>query len=179
MNKLTIIHNALEILSKYGIEHLTLSSLATKCNITKSTIYNYFKSKDEILDEVFGSAHDAFMKEVFTINLSLNKEEIIKEYFDHWALILSKDDNILFLRSVFSLSYTLSLAREEYNTIVLMLSSHVSIITSSLHIKREYEELFITLFLSFLLRSIEDVILCNNDFPSGEEILKIIENIKE
>lgn len=47
--RLAILAAAKELLSQGGLEHTTLSAIATTAGITKSNIYRYFESREEIL----------------------------------------------------------------------------------------------------------------------------------
>lgn len=51
-NKDNIIRAAKELFSKQGIERTTMDEIAKKADYSKSTIYVYFKSKDEIYNHI-------------------------------------------------------------------------------------------------------------------------------
>jgi AcrR family transcriptional regulator len=52
-----IIQTALEIFSKNGYRGTTMDDIATKLGVSKGALYSYFKSKDDILKEIFQSNH--------------------------------------------------------------------------------------------------------------------------
>jgi AcrR family transcriptional regulator len=52
-----IIQTALEIFSKNGYRGTTMDDIAKKLGVSKGALYSYFKSKDDILKEIFQSNH--------------------------------------------------------------------------------------------------------------------------
>ncbi|TSA27917.1 MAG: TetR/AcrR family transcriptional regulator [Bacteroidetes bacterium] len=47
-----ILGTALELFAKQGISHTTIQQIAKKAGISKGLIYNYFTSKEELLEEI-------------------------------------------------------------------------------------------------------------------------------
>ncbi len=52
-----IIEASFEIISNEGLDGFSLSKLASKLGCTKSSLYNHFKNKDEILNNLFLEYH--------------------------------------------------------------------------------------------------------------------------
>ena len=50
-----IIEAAKKIFSEYGIEKTTLEDIGSKCGMKKSSLYHYFKNKENIFSEVVNS----------------------------------------------------------------------------------------------------------------------------
>jgi AcrR family transcriptional regulator len=50
-----ILHAALELFAKQGVSHVTMQEIAVTAGISKGLIYSYFKSKDELLNELIKS----------------------------------------------------------------------------------------------------------------------------
>jgi len=50
-----ILSAALELFAKQGITHTTMQDIAQKANISKGLIYNYFSSKEDLLNELIKS----------------------------------------------------------------------------------------------------------------------------
>ncbi|MCM1958225.1 TetR/AcrR family transcriptional regulator [Acinetobacter modestus] len=48
----TLLEAAMEIYAQEGISTLTLNDLATKANVSNGTIYNYFKTREDVLEAV-------------------------------------------------------------------------------------------------------------------------------
>jgi AcrR family transcriptional regulator len=52
-----IIQTALEIFSKNGYRGTTMDDIAKELGVSKGALYSYFKSKDDILKEIFQTNH--------------------------------------------------------------------------------------------------------------------------
>jgi AcrR family transcriptional regulator len=50
--KKEIIDNAQKLFDRYGIKKTTMDEIAESCGKAKSTMYHYFKNKEEIFDKV-------------------------------------------------------------------------------------------------------------------------------
>ncbi len=85
--KKQIIKTALELFSKEGYGHVSISSLAKHAGISKGLMYNYFESKEALLKEVI----DYTMTEILS-------------YFDpNNDGVLSQEEFELFIRNTFRL----------------------------------------------------------------------------
>ena len=72
-----------ELLLKKGISSLTMSEIAKSANMGKSTVYDYFKNKDEIVFYImdnFMTEHDLLQKE--KIQKLTSTREKIKTFFN-------------------------------------------------------------------------------------------------
>jgi len=59
INKI-ILNKAKDLFAKYGIKKTTMDDVAEASGITKGTIYNYFKSKEELFSEIAKKEADMF-----------------------------------------------------------------------------------------------------------------------
>lgn len=91
---------ALELFADNGFHTTSISQIATKAGISKGLIYNYFKSKNEILNEIM----DEGFNEIYD-NLDINKDgiltkeefiyfirqnfKVLRENMQHWKLFFS------------------------------------------------------------------------------------------
>ena len=62
-----ILDRAAELYAKKGFAGASLSDLATACNFSKSLIYHYYSSKDDILYDVMKSHVEALLAEAETV----------------------------------------------------------------------------------------------------------------
>ncbi len=53
MDKELIIDKAFNVIIENGLEGFSIAKLANELECTKSSIYNYFKSKDDLLNQIF------------------------------------------------------------------------------------------------------------------------------
>ncbi len=163
-----IIEEAMKIIALEGLENFSLSHLSSRVGITKATLYNYFKSKDEIIDEILSSGHKALMKNGFTLKLNGSVYNILLSFITHWRDILLSDENILFLRIIFSSHLINKRAQEEYRSIMLMLKSQSSVVASSFSLTPGFETT-LSSFLEALLLEWLWKILEGEDIPIEEE----------
>lgn len=78
--KQLIMDTALELFAENGYHSTSISKIATKASISKGLTYNYFKSKNDILNEII----DQGFNEIYD-NLDINKDGILtKEEFAYF-----------------------------------------------------------------------------------------------
>ena len=65
-----IINVAMELFANYGYKNTTIKKIAKEANISKGLIYNYFKSKDELLEYIIFHSFSEIDK-----SLSFNKDK--------------------------------------------------------------------------------------------------------
>ncbi len=76
-----ILDALLEIFSKKGVsDNFTMKELAEKANIGKSTIYEYFETKEDLLEQAVNRLVDRAIERIYAINDldKLNFEQLIK-----------------------------------------------------------------------------------------------------
>lgn len=72
--KQLIMDTALELFAENGFHATSISQIAAKAGISKGLTYNYFKSKDRILDEIMDHGFNKMYK-----NLDINHDGILTE----------------------------------------------------------------------------------------------------
>ncbi|KPJ88041.1 MAG: hypothetical protein AMS17_06740 [Spirochaetes bacterium DG_61] len=80
-----IYNAAIDLMDRKGFEKLTIADISKKAGVSVGAFYHYFKSKNDILAEIFRKADEYFSTQVIS---GLNKQSIpeqIVEYFDHYA----------------------------------------------------------------------------------------------
>ncbi|MGX1023931.1 AcrR family transcriptional regulator [Psychroflexus sp. MBR-150] len=76
-----ILFSAQQLLVKFGIEKTTMADIAKNAGKGKSTLYHYFKSKDEIFNQVIQMEMDTlFQKVKKAIESKNNCNDKLKEY---------------------------------------------------------------------------------------------------
>ena len=48
-----IVYAALELAAEYGLKAISMSQIAGKVGLTKSSLYSHFKSKEELINEMY------------------------------------------------------------------------------------------------------------------------------
>lgn len=90
--KAKILEAAIKIFSKNGLNNTKISDIAEEASIGKGTIYEYFKSKDEIFSASFyyfmGKFEEGISLRLFRIHDPLEK---VRTYFSAWAEMFEGD----------------------------------------------------------------------------------------
>ncbi|PIA78449.1 TetR family transcriptional regulator [Gaetbulibacter sp. 4G1] len=74
-----IIEIATKLFSENGFENTPISKICEESNVSKGLVFHHFKSKDELLREIFSSTTETIIK----LNESVNKEQSpIKQLLD-------------------------------------------------------------------------------------------------
>lgn len=149
---------ALDLISEEGLEALTMSRLGKEAGLSKASLYHYYTSKEEILEEIFRLGHTSLMKKGFRLNLKGTKEEVLLNAAQHWEDLFMEEDNYPYLRAIFALHLHLESAQEEYRSLTLMLHSQVQVIMDSFHLDRERTTTLTELFSALLLTRLERVL---------------------
>ncbi|MFW6145360.1 MAG: TetR/AcrR family transcriptional regulator [bacterium] len=77
-----IVAIAMNVFSKFGFKKTTLDDIATALGKGKSSIYYYFKSKEEIYKEVIKKEADLLRNEIFdkVINRDIDPKDKLRDY---------------------------------------------------------------------------------------------------
>ncbi|MBE0571189.1 MAG: TetR/AcrR family transcriptional regulator [Ignavibacteriaceae bacterium] len=87
-----ILDAALEVFAKQGYNSATVDAIAKTARISKGLMYNYFKSKDEVLNELMIGMMDALMCEYMPLkpDKKFTKDDIINFITVGIDLVLQK-----------------------------------------------------------------------------------------
>ena len=85
--KVVILDEASELASKVGLGGLTIGTLATATELSKSGLYAHFASKEALQVEVLRHARDLFTDVVIRATVREPRgEPRLMAFFDHWLL---------------------------------------------------------------------------------------------
>jgi len=131
-----ILNGAIELFSKQGYAKTTMKMLSKHLNISEGLAYNYFNSKEEILDEILMQLGDMFenVGQITLVNKSNKKdlENYINKYFNMIA------DNTEFVK----FGYAMTLSPETSNKVKAYINTKISNILqilSDFFLKTGYE----------------------------------------
>ncbi|MGM0622204.1 MAG: TetR/AcrR family transcriptional regulator, partial [Bacteroidota bacterium] len=78
--KQLILDTALELFAENGFHATSMSQIAKKAGVSKGLAYNYFESKQDILDEIIKTGFDSIYS-----NFDLNHDGVLtREEFEHF-----------------------------------------------------------------------------------------------
>jgi AcrR family transcriptional regulator len=76
---------AIQVLGEVGFDHMTIDRIARKAGVSVGAFYHYYKSKNDILEEVFTRGDEYFRQYVKENIQGQNGIEKVLSYFDHFA----------------------------------------------------------------------------------------------
>lgn len=162
---------ALEIIALDGIDKLTMWALGERIGLAKATLYHYYKSKEEIIDDIFTMGHKHLMKNGFSLDMKESCDKLFLAIAENWKKLLKDDDNYLFLRAISELKLVNERAAEENNAIKLMLKSQAETVATKLEGSDQKSIAF--LFSSILFSLIDEVL---SEEISEDDIINNIES---
>lgn len=114
-SKTKILNAALRLFTTKGFEYTSINNIATEAGISKGLIYNYFKSKDELLDQTLLMIIGR-LSEVFLPSLEIEEPGKRLEYLirTHFNLLI---ENPGFWKMFVGLSLQLDTASNAYHII--------------------------------------------------------------
>ena len=86
---------AMELFAEDGFSSATMTSIAKKAGVSKGLIYNYFKNKEEILDEIINMLMGMFKVMMTEFKKIEDPKEALKSLL-HMSLLMYKDDEKMF-----------------------------------------------------------------------------------
>lgn len=170
----TIVNVAMELFSKYGYHNTTISKIAETANISKGLIYNYFKSKDELLEYILFQSFTGIDK-----SISLNKDEKDpKEKLE--IFIHSLFDSLKNKKTIWKLYTSIMLLPELSSKFTDIMNSYNNIFQPLLvelypDSSDEEIELELIFFGAFIDGIIYDYVIMTDNFPLNKIEKKLIE----
>ena len=159
-DKAEILDAALDIIAFDGMDRLSMQSLADKLGMNKSSLYHWYRSKEDIIDMIFSEGHRNLMSKGFRLSLDGSAEDVLTKAASEWQSIFTDDTVLPYLRAIYSLKFSDPRAEEEARSIKLMIESQIDVIISSLG----YTDSFLSsLFASLLLQKLESELEGNHE----------------
>ncbi|GAA0719023.1 TetR/AcrR family transcriptional regulator [Clostridium malenominatum] len=85
MTKEKIYLTALRLIEKNGFENITVEEICKTASVSIGSFYNCFKSKNDILNEIYRVADDYFLDTVASDLKKGNMEDKIAKFFSYYA----------------------------------------------------------------------------------------------
>jgi AcrR family transcriptional regulator len=90
--KHAVLRMAAQLFLEDNYHRVTLADVATRLNITKSALYNYFRSKDEILDECYRLGQQLMEEAIVEIDREGGKGLVkLRKLIRAYALVMTVD----------------------------------------------------------------------------------------
>ncbi len=116
--KAKIYNTAFDLMEKKGFDNITIEEISKKAGVSVGAFYHYFKSKNDILFEIFHRADEYFKDSVENKLVSEHIEDQIVEYFTHYARY-SNQTGIEFTKHLYNTENKYFLKKDRYMLTVL------------------------------------------------------------
>lgn len=104
-----IIIVTLELASKNGLNNVSMSQIAEKMGIRKPSLYNHFKSKDEIITEMYQYLRDKSKEKLSFADIDYSEfikgkslEEVLNQSVSNYRNISTEDKMFAFYKVIYS-----------------------------------------------------------------------------
>ena len=94
-----ILNATLDLAAQYGLRSVTLTQIAERVNMRKPSLYNHFKSKDEVIQEAYRYMREQARGRSIMPDVDLgalfegrNLEEILLALFDQYCSVVLDED---------------------------------------------------------------------------------------
>jgi AcrR family transcriptional regulator len=166
--KQLIMDSALELFAENGFHATSMSQVAKKAGISKGLAYNYFESKQEILDDIIATGFDSIYS-----HFDLNHDGILtRDEFEHFIRrsirVISENRRFykLYTALIMQSDLTDSFV-EKYSDQSKLLMMMLSQFTSSMGSKDPEGDMMV---ISSLLKGISMVIITAPDFFPAKQL---------
>ena len=101
-----IILSTLDLASKYGLKSLSMSQIAESVGIKKPSLYNHFKSKEELINEMYEYIRNKSKQDISNLSLenSISKSsyEILFESVMNYKRMVMNEEMLKFYSVIYS-----------------------------------------------------------------------------
>lgn len=159
--------------SIYGLDNVSLSTIAKKLNIAKSSIFSHYKNKEKIIDEMYIYGRKLSSKNRVTFSFDGDSYDVLIKVVDHWHSIYSNKTLFDFYRIVEMQKFIDNRAKEISIAIDAMIISQTRIVLEVLNetnrLNIEELDLAIESFASTFIKYLKNELFLENGDLIWEE----------
>ncbi|MCY1152065.1 MAG: TetR/AcrR family transcriptional regulator [Sphaerochaetaceae bacterium] len=159
--------------SIYGLDNVSLSTIAKKLNIAKSSIFSHYKNKEKIIDEMYIYGQKLSSKNRVTFSFDGDSYDVLIKVVDHWHSIYSNKTLFDFYRIVEMQKFIDNRAKEISIAIDAMIISQTRIVLEVLNetnrLNIEELDLAIESFASTFIKYLKNELFLENGDLIWEE----------
>lgn len=156
-----------------GLDNVSLSNLATKLNIAKSSIFSHFKNKEELINQMYFYGRKLSAKNKVSFSFEGDSNEVLLSLVDHWHSIYSNKTLFDFYRIVEMQKFIDERAKEISISIDSMITSQTRIVLEILNETNRLEinelDLAIESFASTFIKYLKNELFLENGDLIWEE----------
>lgn len=138
---------AVELMKKNGFDNITVQQICNKANVSVGTFYNCFKSKNDILEEIFKLADDYFYNVVANKLKQRNTVDKIIQFFRYYATY-NMSDGIDLSKQLYTTKNKLFITKGRYMQTILQNIIEEGQQKGEIHTNMTPEEIVEFLFIS-------------------------------
>jgi AcrR family transcriptional regulator len=172
--------------SIYGLDNVSLSTIANKLNIAKSSIFSHYKNKEKLIDEMYIYGQKLSNKNKVTFSFDGDSYDVLIKVVDHWHSIYSNKTLFDFYRIVEMQKFIDDRAKEISIAIDAMIFSQTRIVLEILNETNRLDifelDLAIESFASTFIKYLKnELFLENGDLIWEEEryVKRFVEQYKK
>ncbi|RAK06957.1 TetR family transcriptional regulator [Halanaerobium saccharolyticum] len=91
LTKENIYKNAVKLIQKKGFDNISVNEICDRADVSVGTFYYYFKSKENILFEIYKKSDNYFENTVYENLKSENSLEKVREYLFHYIKFVKSE----------------------------------------------------------------------------------------
>lgn len=84
-----LLTSLITLASKQGLDNVSLSTLATSLNISKSTIFSHYKNKDELVNKMYIKGQSLTQNMGMDFSFKGNAKDVLTRAVDYWHEVYS------------------------------------------------------------------------------------------
>jgi AcrR family transcriptional regulator len=172
--------------SIYGLDNVSLSTIANKLNLAKSSIFSHYKNKEKLIDEMYIYGQKLSNKNKVTFSFDGDSYDVLIKVVDHWHSIYSNKTLFDFYRIVEMQKFIDDRAKEISIAIDAMIFSQTRIVLEILNETNRLDiselDLAIESFASTFIKYLKnELFLENGDLIWEEEryVKRFVEQYKK
>lgn len=130
---LNILKTVIKQGSKKGLDNVSLSLIATKLDIAKSSLFSHYKNKDEIINEMYIYGKKLSSKNKANFSFKGNSYDVLINVVDHWHSIYRNKTLFDFYRIVEMQKFIDKRAKEISTSVDSMIFSQTRVVLEVLN----------------------------------------------
>jgi AcrR family transcriptional regulator len=173
ISKQKILDAALEVFAKQGYHSSTVDAIAKTAGISKGLLYNYFKSKDDVLNELMIGMMEVLMFEIMPLKPGekFRKEDIINFINTGIDLVLAKP---YYWKLYFSVALQPEVMAMVFDKMMKMVQPYLSAMTEFYREKGIENPEIMMRYLSAVMDGIQFHCMIDPKTFPAEEVKKIL-----
>lgn len=114
-----IYRTAIELMNKKGLNNITVEEVCKQAGVSIGSFYNCFKSKNDIMNEIYQVADEYFLQTVAPNIKEGTFEQKVRKYFCYYAQY-NIDRGIEFVKNLYNVHNTMFIKKGRHMQLILL-----------------------------------------------------------